>query len=148
MMVMGTAFGIVVAGGLIGRVGWAIVGWATAESVAASPGAAAVFSFVAKNGDKINQQILRWSKAFNVVLKGTSFLERQSMFMAHASNLARTATAAGTYVTGRVGALQSATIFRSGSEYLLIYQNAIMSYVPNATAGEGIAAVYKALGGI
>ncbi len=71
-------------------------------------------------------------------------------FLAYANRLAEQARASGDYVTGTVGrgsqALQDATIYRRGAEYLVVQGGRIMSYVPQAGPG-GVVAEFQRLGG-
>ena len=90
-------------------------------------------------GSKISQQFARWLEAGG---KGG-----WQDFLQDATNLANRAQAAGTSVTGTVGQLTNATIYREGSTYMVVQGGRIMSYVPNASAG-GIVDVYTALGGL
>ena len=107
-----------------------------------------MFDFVGKNGGKLNQQIRRWADAgLSTFVQGASFAERQAQFLSYTNQLAASATSAGTFVTGTVGSLENATIFRRGAEYLLIEGTTIMSYVAEAEGGRGIVLVYRALGG-
>lgn len=47
----------------------------------------------------------------------------------------------------RLGGI-GATMYRVGNDYLVVARDGkILSYVPNATAGQGVAATYMQLGG-
>jgi hypothetical protein len=118
------------------------------EAAGVAVSSAPVFNFVAKNGQKINQQIGRWLEAgYATLSKSAPFQEKLTAFLSHANDLATRATAAGTFAVGRVGEMASATIFRVGSETLVIEGSTIMSYVSETEPGEGIDLVYQALGG-
>lgn len=95
-----------------------------------------------KTGRKLTQQLTRW-REIGGSGGATEFLE-------YATRLSQQAQRAGTVATGRVGssanALENATIYRVGKEYLVVQGNKIMSYVANADPG-GVAEEYKKLGG-
>jgi hypothetical protein len=69
--------------------------------------------------------------------------------MEHAEALAAAARSTGHVVTGQVGAIENATIYRVGQSYMVVdATNVIRSYVHLADRTTGIVAVYKALGGL
>lgn len=104
--------------------------------------AARGLGLVAKNGSKLSQQIARWR-----AIGGQGGAQE---FLRYAGKLGAEARAAGQSVTGTVGkgaqALQNATIYRRGTEYLVVQGNTIMSYVSQATSG-GIVDEFIRLGG-
>ena len=111
--------------------------WGQAETGGAS------FSFEAKTGQKLGQQIARWRSE-------TGSTGGMKEFFAYANSFAASAQNNGTVVTGTVGtgpnALHNATIYRNGNSYLMVQDNKIMSYVPNAEPGR-IVDEYRKLGG-
>ena len=93
-----------------------------------------------KTGQKLGEQIARWIQKAGGKGGVNEFLD-------YATDLANRALMAGTYVTGKVGELDNARIFRDGTTYLVEHGGKVMSYVPNAEEGKGIVEVYKNLGG-
>ena len=91
-------------------------------------------NLTAKSGQKLAQQIARWRE-----IGGKGGMRE---FIAYARGLAVDARVAGTVVSGTVGtgpqALQNATIYRRGAEYLVTQGDRIMIYVQKADPG-GIA---------
>jgi hypothetical protein len=71
--------------------------------------------------------------------------------MTSMNELAISSSQAGTAVNGTVGsganALTDAWIYRRGNDFLVVQNNVIRSYVPNATPGVGIVQEYLKLGG-
>lgn len=106
---------------------------------AASAGIAQIERLTYKSGSKLSQQIGRWLQAGGAGGKDE--------FLDYATNLANRALKAGTFVTGKVGELENARVFREGSTFLVEQSGKVMSYVPNAENGKGIVEVYKNLGG-
>jgi hypothetical protein len=69
-------------------------------------------------------------------------------FLEYAHRFAVAATRRGTVVTGQVGELAQATVYRIGQRYMVVdASNVIRSYVHVADRSDGIVAVYLLLGG-
>jgi len=100
-------------------------------------------ALVGKNAGKLAQQIRRWHEIGGV--------GNEKQFLQYAGQLAAEARAAGQVVTGTVGssaaAIQNATVYRRGTEYLVVQGDTIMSYVSKASRSDGIVTEFIRLGG-
>jgi RHS repeat-associated protein len=100
-------------------------------------GGAAVPALIPPAGKKLAQMIGRWGESGG-----------KDAFMKHAQSMAEDAAKAGTFVTGQVGELAQATIYRMGHSYMVVDGfGVIRSYIHTVTRQDGIITVYRALGG-
>jgi RHS repeat-associated protein len=79
---------------------------------------------------------------------GGQFAQNPSGFLSHSRDFVVTAARQGTQVFASWIGGNGATIYRVGNDYLVVARDGkILSYVPNAAAGQGIAATYMQRGG-
>jgi len=131
----------VLASAAIGAVAGGTLGFGYGALAARGTAAAAQLSLSAPAGAKLGQMIARWHSD----LGGQG---GRDAFMNFATNFVQQAQRAGQAVTGAVGRMQNAQIFRVDNNYLLVdAAGKLRSFVTNARAGEGIVKVYEALGG-
>lgn len=111
------------------------VGAAAMTAGAATTLAASDVSLIAPGGAKLAQMIARWGGEGG-----------RDAFMKHAQSFATQAQRAGNAVTGTVGSLQNASVYRVGNNYMVVDAGGVIrSYVQNARPGEGIAKVFEQL---
>jgi RHS repeat-associated protein len=102
-------------------------------------GAAQAAALTLPAGAKLAQMIARG---------GAQFAQNPSGFLTYARDFVVTAARQGTQVFANWIGGNGATIYRLGNDYLVVAKDGkILSYVPNAAAGQGVAATYMQLGG-
>lgn len=79
---------------------------------------------------------------------GGEFAQNPAGFLSYARDFVVSASKNGTQVFASWINGTGATIYRVGNDFLVVATNGrILSYVPNAAAGQGVAATYAQLGG-
>jgi len=102
-------------------------------------GAAQAAALTLPPGGKLAQMIAR---------SGGEFAGKPLEFLSQARDFVVTAARQGTHVFANWIGGNGATIYRVGNDYLVVARDGrILSYVPNAAAGQGIVMTYTQLGG-
>jgi hypothetical protein len=112
----------------------------TAAADATAEAANDAIKLLEPNGKKLGQMIARYAGK----LGGQG---GRAGFNDFAQKMAQKAAADGTYVTGTVGHLPNATIYRDGIVYLVVDEGGVMRSFTYADQPGGIIKVYTELGG-